>query len=139
MNTLTRSGRSGFWVFVAVSAMAVGIALLFGKFYTTPQTLDSPPETQTFSLPPFSESRYLNTKSDAHYIGSAACASCHPLNHQSYLHTAHSRSFSDINPISEQPDSSFEHKLSGRSYRIHRVDGQIFHEEILRNSEGKEV
>lgn len=98
----------------------------------------SPPE-DLFPLPGYSESRFLNTGSDAHYIGTVACAACHPANHRSFLLTAHSRSLAEVDPAAEPPDGSFDHPLSGRSYRVYRRDCQLRHEELLRTAEGQEV
>jgi tetratricopeptide (TPR) repeat protein len=98
------------------------------------------PSTQNpFSLPPYSESRFLNTGPDAHYIGTAACAACHPKNHRSYLLTAHSQALAEVDASAEPPDGGFDHKLSGRSYRVYRRDNQLRHEEVLRNAEGREI
>lgn len=76
---------------------------------------------------------------EARYIGTAACAACHPKNHRSFLLTAHSRSLAEVDPNAEPPDGSFDHALSGRSYRVSRRDKQLHHEEILRTAEGHEV
>ncbi len=98
----------------------------------------SAPE-KTFPPPPFSASRYLNTGPEARYIGTAACAACHDANHRSYLLTAHSRALADVDLQSEPPDGSFQHKLSGRSYRVYRQNGQLRHEEILETAAGREI
>ena len=45
----------------------------------------------------------------------------------------------DVDPATEPPDGTFEHKLSGRTYRVYRKDGQLRHEEVLRTAEGKEI
>jgi predicted CXXCH cytochrome family protein len=44
-----------------------------------------------------------------------------------------------VDPNAEPPDGSFDHPLSGRSYRVYRRDNQLRHEEILRTAEGQEV
>ena len=92
-----------------------------------------------FPLPPTSETGFLNTGPDAHYIGVSACAGCHPDKHQSYLLTAHSQALADLDPSAEPPDGAFEHRPSGRSYRVYRQDGQLRHEEVLRTPDGKEM
>jgi Flp pilus assembly protein TadD len=97
----------------------------------------SPPDP--FPLPPYSASRFLNTGPDARYIGTAACAACHADNHKSYLLTAHSRSLAELDPGAEPPDGSFEHQLSGRSYRVYRQGREVHHEEVLRTAEGQEI
>ena len=66
---------------------------------------------QLAPLPPYSETRYLNASPEASHIGSAACASCHPNNHKSYLLTAHSRSLADVDLATEPPDGAFDHPL----------------------------
>ena len=90
-------------------------------------------------LPPYSETRYLNAGPDAVHIGSAACASCHPTNHKSYLLTAHSRALADVDLATEPPDGAFDHAPSGRSYRVYRKDGALRHEEVLRTETGREI
>jgi hypothetical protein len=92
-----------------------------------------------FTLPPYSESRFLNTGSEARFIGTAACAACHPANHRSFLLTPHSRSLAEVDAQAEPPDGSFHHALSGRSYRVYRRDNRLRHEEVLRTAEGREV
>jgi hypothetical protein len=98
-----------------------------------------PPLEDSFPLPPYSQSRFLNTGPEAHYVGTAACVGCHRDKHQSYLLTAHSRSLAVVDPNAEPPDGSFNHSLSGRSYRVYRRDNQLRHEEILRTAAGQEI
>jgi len=100
---------------------------------------DVPLAVRDFPIPPFSETRYLNTGPDVHHIGNAACAACHADKHKSYALTAHSKALVDVNPADEPPDGAFEHKASGRSYRVYRKDGQLRHEEVLRTAEGTEI
>jgi Tetratricopeptide repeat/Cytochrome c554 and c-prime len=97
------------------------------------------PPPETFPLPPFSESRYLNTGRDAQYVGTGACTECHRGRHDSYLLTAHSRSLADVDPKAEPPDGVFVQPSSGRAYRVYRQGGQLHHEEIVRTTEGKEI
>lgn len=89
-----------------------------------------------FPEPPYSETRFLNTGPDAHFIGIAACAECHPRNHKSYLLTAHSQALSDLDPNAEPPDGSFDHPTSGRSYRVYRQGKEMRHQETVRTPEG---
>lgn len=117
-------------------AAAYGIkAWLLDRSSTPP----AEPVVESFPLTPFSESRYLNTSSDASYVGSSACAPCHRGNHASYLLTEHSRALSDLDPQAEPPDGAFNHEPSGRSYRVYRAGGQLHHEEVLKTAEGKEI
>jgi hypothetical protein len=99
----------------------------------------TPNVDRSFPLPPYSKSHYLNTRAEARYIGTNACAECHKAEHQSYLLTAHSRALSDLDPKAEPPDGSFEHRLSGRSYRAYRKGDQFRHEEVVRTEDGKEI
>jgi hypothetical protein len=97
------------------------------------------PALRTFPLPPYSEPHARNAGPDARFIGTAACAACHPANHQSYRLTAHSRALSDVAPDREPPDAAFDHARSGRSYRVYRKDGWLRHAEAARTAEGREV
>jgi hypothetical protein len=89
--------------------------------------------------PPYSETPFLNAGSGAGYVGSAACAGCHPREHESYLLTAHSKALAGVNPADEPPDGAFEHRASGRAYRVYRKGGQLRHEEVLRAPDGTEL
>ena len=91
------------------------------------------------ALPPYSKSPYLNAQPGVAFIGSAACAGCHGRQHESYLHTAHSRALGDLHPDAEPPDGAFEHARSGRSFRIYRAEGKLRHEELIRTGDGKEI
>jgi hypothetical protein len=137
MNAFAGSGLGKFWVLAVFIVLAAVAALLYGTFNVKQQATDPTPVLRTFAIPPFSESRFLNAQANAQYIGSAACASCHQRNQQSYLRTSHSRSLSEIDPNAEPPDYAFEHKPSGCSYRVYRKDGQIHQEETLKTSDGK--
>jgi hypothetical protein len=128
----------GRWLLVGF----VALGLVVGGWYFGFHQHSPPaprPEEQAFPLPPYSKSTFLNTKSDARFVGVDGCKECHNSNYLSYLHTTHSRALSDLNPSAEPADGVFEHKASGRSYRIYRQGGQMRHEEILRTAEGKEV
>jgi hypothetical protein len=104
-----------------------------------PAPQEVPLAARDFPVPAFSETPYLNTGPDARPIGSAACAACHAEEHKSYALTAHSKALADVSPATEPPDGAFEHKLSGRSYRVYRKGGELRHEELLRTAEGKEI
>jgi hypothetical protein len=92
-----------------------------------------------FPLPALTPTAFLNTGNEARYVGIDTCKGCHAANHRSYLLTAHSRALSDLDPEAEPPDGTFEHKPSGRSYRIYRQGKQLRHEELLRDEAGQEV
>lgn len=73
------------------------------------------------------------------YVGSSACRQCHPKEFESYLQTSHSQSLARVNPETEPRNDVFDHRLSGRRYRITRRDGQLIHEESLVLSDESEV
>jgi hypothetical protein len=130
--------RGTFWRFFTVTAIVA-----VGTWYFWPdhpsQTTEETPQPVATPLPPYTESRYLNTHPSARFIGNAACATCHEKNYQSYSLTAHSRALSDIDPDKEPPDGSFTHQASGRTYRIYRKNGQLHHQEVLSTDDGKEI
>lgn len=103
----------------------------------SPSSPSAPPGS--VPIPPFAGSEYLNTKPDAGFVGTAACVGCHKTNHQSYLLTAHSQALADVDPDREPPDATFEHKPSGRTYRVYREGGKLRHEETLKDAKGKVV
>ena len=134
MSDHPRKMRRLFWL-LAAGALAGGALAAWSNRERSTQSSPEDP----FPLPPYSENRFLNTGPEARYMGTAACVGCHPANHRSYLLTAHSRSLAEVDPNAEPPDGSFEHPLSGRSYRVSRRDHHLHHEEILRTAEGREV
>src|SRR5262249_40211816 len=99
----------------------------------------TPTPEASFPLPPYTETEYLNTRRDARYVGIDTCKECHAANHRSYLHTAHSRALADLDPKHEPPDGTFEHKPTGRTYRVYRQSNELRHEEVLRTADGKEI
>jgi hypothetical protein len=138
MSDRPRSVRRVVGLVAASAAVGVGVvAVLVYGFSSEPAP--PPDEAGGFPIPPYAQSRYLNTGPEARHIGSEACATCHDRNHKSYLLTPHSRALSDIDPSLEPPDGSFHHAPSGRSYRVYRQDGQLRHEELLKDDAGKEV
>lgn len=139
------TARSKVWL--RASLLALPLVALVGYFVwqavqsnpaSAPTTAPTGPPGPV-PLPPFAGSDYLNTKSDTAFIGTAACVECHKSNHQSYLLTAHSRALSDVDPDREPPDGSFEHKPSGRTYRVYRENGKLRHEETLKDARGTVV
>ncbi|MBI2803400.1 MAG: hypothetical protein HYX68_00270 [Planctomycetes bacterium] len=126
----------------AVVCLALGAAALGMMWWTgwpIPWGSAPPPTVMEIPLPAISGTRFLNASADARFIGSAACAKCHNRQHQTYLLTPHSKALSDLDPKAEPPDGAFEHKASGRSYRVYRAGGKLRHEEILRTEAGKEI
>jgi hypothetical protein len=98
-----------------------------------------PSDTQTqasFDLPPIDSGGFANT--DAEFVGSAMCRRCHTEQHASYLQTTHSRALGEVILSDEPDDAEFEHKLSGRSYKIYRKANQMWHRESIQ-TDGKVV
>jgi hypothetical protein len=125
------------WLLLLLGTSAVAGTLLVVWLRRGP--VESPSSDSAFPPPPYSTSRYLNTRPEARYIGADACAKCHPRHHQSYLLTPHSKALSDLDPKAEPPDGSFTHQRSGFTYRVYRRDNQLRHEEVLRSAEGHEL
>lgn len=141
-DTDEQSGGGRLALLLVGAAVLAGLGLLAWGVAPRPPEPDPPPaaaEPESFPPPPYSPSRYLNTGPEAKFVGSAACAACHPKNHESYRLTAHSRALSEPDPAAEPPDASFHHAPSGRSYRVYRRDGRLRHEEVLRTADGTEI
>ncbi len=127
---MSRSFQVACVVLVAGATAAGGYVWLRRSGEPTPK--DGEYETKNeFPLPKISPTKYLNTSSSAEYIGSDRCQECHSGRHESFVHTAHSRSLSVLQPDQEPPDATFDHPLSRRRYKVYRKDGQMRHKEIL--------
>lgn len=102
-----------------------------------PQTLAE--GCDQFVIPDILPSRFRNASTSVGYVGTRRCMECHRDEHESYLHTTHSRSLADVDVAHEPPDGEYGHELSGRSYRIYR-DGQTLRlREFIQDAEGQEV
>lgn len=139
MKERTGITRSALWLLAAVFAVSVSFLGFAKRPSNSKPDDDGSPARDLFPLPPLSTSPFLNVQPGVAFIGSAACAECHTANHKSYLLTPHSRALANLDPNLEPPDGSYQHKPSGRSYRVYRQGNQLHHEEILRSEDGKEI
>ncbi|MFO0906590.1 MAG: CDC27 family protein [Pirellulales bacterium] len=76
------------------------------------------------------ESPYLNTRSDAKYVGSEACRACHQEHDASFKHTGMGRSAALVDLDREPPDGAFDHPVSQRRYQVVRREGKLWHREL---------
>lgn len=97
----------------------------------------SPPDSRATSS--VADETPGGTQRAADFVGSAACAECHPEQHKSYLNTAHSRSLSIVDPDLEPDDADFLHEVSGRNYSVYRSDGRMRHREALLTDDGETI
>jgi len=131
---------AGFRVVVVLSIVAALVAagiVLFVRIPAPNPAPDPPPEE--IPAPGFTDSPHFTTRSDAKYVGIAACKECHPSQHGSYLHTTHSRALAEVDPKTEPPDGEYHHAESGRTYRVFRKDGRMRHEEVMKASDGRVI
>lgn len=96
-------------------------------------------ENDPFVLPDMAPARFRNASKAVGYVGSRACKQCHRAEHQSYLHTTHSRSLSAVDVAQEPPNGEFRHDLSGRSYRITRDGATLRLAEFIQDTKAREV
>ena len=72
-------------------------------------------------------------------MGNRACVECHPDEHETYLHTNHSRSLEPVVVSQEPPDGEFYHELSGRHYRVYRDGETLKLQEYIEDDSGDDV
>jgi hypothetical protein len=96
------------------------------------------------------QSKLLGTTASAHqssfpnagYVGSRACAKCHPSIYESFLRTDMGRSMSEITPalLERIPTSAsiVDPKLN-RHFEIYARDGNLYQSEYETTTDGKEV
>jgi hypothetical protein len=91
-----------------------------------------------FPFPPIAASPYRNTGSEARYVGSAACAACHPDRSASFRKTGMGVSMAAVDPAAEPPDAAFDHASSKRHYEVVRKGGNLWHREVDARGESTE-
>src|SRR5438552_3056485 len=69
------------------------------------------PPTDPFPVTPLSASPFLNTRSEARFVGSEACRACHEKAFESFGRTGMGRSMAEVRPDREPPDAAFDHSL----------------------------
>jgi len=134
-----RHGGWLWWFLPALLSGVVAIAIWRSWERATDPAVIHPQHPVAHLLPPVAPSPYLNTRADAQYVGTPRCVECHSDQHASYLHTAHSRSMSLIDPAREPRDGVFDHAASLRRYRSYRRDDQLRHRESLVSTDGGEL
>ncbi len=127
--TPPRRWRAGCGLIVLTVALTVGWAV-----YQRGTRHDDP-----FPLTPIAASPFLNTKPDAHYVGTQTCVTCHADEHASFLHTGMGRSMAPVDIAHEPPDGAFDHRVSKRRYQVVRKDGALWHRELLLTDTPSEV
>src|SRR6267143_2241134 len=87
-------------------------------------------------------SAHQSSTADSGYVGSRACAKCHPSVYQSFLRTDMGRSMSEITPglLEKIPTTAsiFDPKLS-RHFELYARDANLYQSEDETTSSGKEV
>ncbi len=150
----TQSGERGLRrrrLVVAAIGLAMVVALVvvtYRHFHGTGETVNQNEKSgglitaagnaADLALPPIALSAYLNTTSQATYVGSQNCRQCHDDEHATYSQTAHSRSLDRVTADREPPDGQFAHAESRMRYEAHRQDDRLWHRESL-DLEGKTI
>ncbi len=104
-----------------------------------PKPSEPQAEPGVTEIPPIRAGQFQNTDTAAEYVGNDACAECHIDQHQSYLHTVHSRSLREVDPGQEPPDHQLNDPVSRRSYELYRQDDQYRHREVLRFGDNQQL
>jgi predicted CXXCH cytochrome family protein len=76
-----------------------------------------------------SETQAKKASPTTNYVGANVCASCHPQIAQTYQQTGMGRSFHVASPQTmtmEKADATYQHKASGRTYRLLRRENRFF-------------
>ncbi len=132
------------WHPTAVTCVLVFAVLGFAYWWTVrsmqvdvatdsrPQGKGSQQQAVTITpLPVFPESPFLNTRSDAAYVGSDRCIDCHTEVAAAYRTTGMGQSLARLDSASEPGDAAFDHPASGHIYRVYRRNGEMRHQEVL--------
>ena len=128
-------------IVLIVFLVAIGIAAWWGLASrsrritnTEPGPAHAPPrgpdEVSVFSKPP---------RPSEGYLGSQACAECHPQVAERYNQTAMGRSLAKVTqtpPPQEDYDQRTEFDRGNRTYRVEKKDGRVWHHETVSDDEG---
>jgi hypothetical protein len=119
---------------VALSAAAARKWWVAGK---------SPPARAEGEPAPAYQTPYVNARPGVRYLGTAACAECHPRRAISYAQHPMGRSLA---PVAEAtalehygPESRNTFESQGTRFEVERRGGRVFHKEVHRDARGKEV
>jgi len=135
---MTRFRLAVFLLSLAIVAFLVLAVSERWRAVPIPSTPSEASSTLT-ALPEISPTPFLNDTQNITYVGAAVCAECHAEAYESYLRTAHSHAFGNLDPSKEPPDGTFRDAKSGRSYRVYRRSGQFRHRESIRTDDGQEI
>ena len=93
-------------------------------------------------VPEPAASAQQSADNDGGYVGSRACAKCHPSIYEFFLHTDMGRSMSEITPaLLERMTSSasiFDPKLN-RHFEVYTRDGRLYQSEYATLADGKDI
>ncbi len=115
------------------------LAALAVVVWATLRHREPPTQPDRFALSPIASSPFLNSRPDAHYVGSAACSACHADRHASFCSTGMGRSLAEVDAANEPPDATFDHAASRRRYQVLHKGGALWHRELLLTAGTQEV
>lgn len=127
------------WVIIAVVLVAL---LIWG--FNPPRArqpaldpaISQAPVFVPLALPQLRPSRHLNSQGDARYLGTRACAGCHPAESASFLETPHSQALGPMGDRPEPVDGSFVHPASSLAFSVVQAGDQKHHRITLDDADG---
>ena len=128
------------WLLMGSLLFASAVGVLMWSFSpTSNQPVSQKKEASPPALPELAVSPYLNTKPKARSLGSHACRDCHQEEYAAFQATPHYQALQQAPLENEPPDGEFDHESSGRSYRVYRKGGQLWHREVIKNRQDDEL
>ena len=127
------------YVLALLCLLAAGAIIALTIRAPPDEVKQQPENAASTDLPEVASTPFLNTAHNVPYVGTAVCAKCHQDTHDSYLRTAHSQAFGDLDPAQEPPDGSFVDNASGKSYRVYREADEFRHRESVLTDDGEEI
>lgn len=129
-----QTGRRKLFLLLGLAAVAIVAAVWFTRDDGAPPALDDPQESRLQKPPPAAGG----------YVGSRACAECHPKIAASFAKHPMGRSARrvatahDLKNAGDAKSSVFK-PAAGLEYQIREDNGRVVHEEIIRGADGTEL
>lgn len=98
----------------------------------TPPRIEPEVAAENLELPPVEPGPFLNASAEAKFVGSKACAECHPEFHDSFQQTTHSQTLQLVTADSSLPEGTLLQSATGRRYDVYHDGDELRHRSAIK-------